>query len=210
MKKIDWRLCLVADADYARGLDLLDLMMRSVEAGATLVQVRAKTLPDREFLELSQAAQTKLSKRGVPLIVNDRADIALAAGASGVHLGQEDLPLQSARALLGHGRLVGVSVTSVEEARRAWHGGADYVGAGPVFATSTKDCTAPPLGLEGLKKIRSAVRIPILAIGGLTPANARQVLDSGADGLAVISAILGAADTAAATAEFLKAFGPRA
>jgi len=210
MKKIDWRLCLVADADYARGLDLLDLMMRSVKAGATLVQVRAKTLPDREFLELCQAAQTKLSKRGVPLIVNDRADIALAAGASGVHLGQEDLPLPSARALLGHTRLVGVSVTSVEEARRAWHGGADYVGAGPVFATSTKDCTAPPLGLEGLKKIRSAVRIPILAIGGLTPANARQVLDSGADGLAVISAILGAADTAAATAEFLKAFGQRA
>ena len=210
MKKIDWRLCLVADADYTRGLDLLDLMMRSVEAGATLVQVRAKTLPGREFLELCQAAQTKLSKRGVPLIVNDRADIALAAGASGVHLGQEDLPLQTARTLLGHGRLIGISVTTVEEAHRAWTGGADYVGAGPVFATSTKDCATSPLGLEGLKKIRGAVRIPILAIGGLTPANARQVLDSGADGLAVISAILGAADTAAATAEFLKAFGQRA
>ncbi|MCJ7610756.1 MAG: thiamine phosphate synthase [Candidatus Aminicenantes bacterium] len=210
MKKIDWKLCLVADADYVRGRDLLDLLMRSVDAGATLVQLRAKSLSSREFLDLCLAAQTKLSKRGIPLIINDRLDIALAGGASGVHLGQEDMPLHSARTILGHDRIIGISVSSVEEALRAWHGAADYVGAGPVFATSTKECGMPPLGPEGLKKIREAIRIPILAIGGITPDNARQALESGADGLAVISAILGAEDAASATAELLKVFALRA
>jgi len=206
---LDWRLCLVADTAYSRGRDLLDLMMTSVEAGATLVQLRAKNLSDREFLELCLAARTKLDQGGVPLIVNDRVDIALAGQASGVHLGQDDMPLQAARAILGRGRIIGISASTVEEARRAEHGGADYIGVGPVFNTASKDYETPPLGLEGLNRIRRSVRIPILAIGGITAANARQVLESGADGLAVISAILGARDAASATVELLKSFVPR-
>jgi thiamine-phosphate pyrophosphorylase len=208
-RPIDWRLCLVADTRFRRGIELLDLVMAVVERGAGLVQLRAKSLPDREALELSLALATKLSKARVPLIVNDRPDLALAGQASGVHLGQEDLPLPYARGILGASRLIGISVTTVEEARRAWHEGADYVGAGPVFATSTKTDACPPIGLDGLRRIRDAVRIPVLAIGGIGPANARSVVETGVDGLAVVSAVLAAPDPAQAAGELLDAFGRR-
>lgn len=205
MKKIDWRLCLVADADLARGLDLLNIIVRAVEAGATIVQLRAKNLPAKDFLDMSLAASAKLGKRGVPLIINDRVDIALAGKASGVHLGQDDMPHSYARALLGHSRLIGISVSTVEEAHRAEQEGADYIGVGPVFPTSTKDCGRPPLGLEGLRKIRRAVGIPILAIGGVNVSNAAETIKAGADGLAVISAIMKAPDVSRAVTELLKA-----
>lgn len=205
MKKIDWRLCLVADADFARGLELLDIIVRSVEAGATVVQLRAKNLPTKDFLDMSLAASAKLGKRGIPLIINDRVDVALAGKASGVHLGQRDLPLYYARALLGHGRLIGISVSTVREARRAEQEGADYIGVGPVFPTSTKDCSSPPLGLEGLRKIRRAVSIPILAIGGISASNAGETMAAGADGLAVISAIMKAPDAVRAVKDLLNA-----
>jgi thiamine-phosphate pyrophosphorylase len=204
MKKIDWRLCLVADADLASGLNLLDKVVRSVHAGATVVQLRAKNLPTREFLELSLAIATKLGKINVPLIINDRSDVAMAGQASGVHLGQDDMPLAYARTLLGHGRLIGISVATVEEARSAWHGGADYIGAGPVFATSTKDCARPPIGLAGLQKIREAVKLPLLAIGGINARNAAEVMRAGADGIAVVSAIMKAPDPGQAAAELLR------
>jgi thiamine-phosphate pyrophosphorylase len=205
MKKIDWKLCLVADADLARGLDLLDRVVRSVQAGATIVQLRAKNLPTKEFLDLSLAIATKLSKVKVPLIINDRLDVALAGQASGVHLGQDDMPLAYARTLLGHGRMIGISVATVEEAHRAEHGGADYIGAGPVFATSTKDCLRPPIGLDGLRKIREAVKLPLLAIGGINVRNAAEVMKAGADGIAVVSAIMNAPDVGLATVELLRA-----
>jgi thiamine-phosphate pyrophosphorylase len=204
MKKIDWKLCLVADADFARGADLLDRVWRSVQAGATLVQLRAKNLPAREFLDLSLAIATKLSKVKLPLLINDRLDIALAGQASGVHLGQDDIPLVYARTLLGHGRLIGISAATVEEAHRAWTGGADYIGVGPVFATATKDCGRPPIGLEGLRRIREAVKIPLLAIGGIDAHNAGDVVKAGADGIAVVSALMNAPDIGLATAELLK------
>ncbi len=205
MKKIDWKLCLVADADLARGLNLLDVIVRSVEAGVTVVQLRAKNLPTKEFLDMSLAASAKVGKRGVPLIINDRVDVALAGKASGVHLGQDDMPLFYARALVGHSRLIGISVSTVEEAHRAEQEGADYIGVGPVFPTLTKAFVQPPLGLEGLRKIRRAVGIPLLAIGGINPANARETMDAGADGLAVISAIMKAPDVGLAVTELLKA-----
>ncbi len=208
-KKIDWRLCLIADTRFRRGLAMLDLVMAVVERGAGLVQLRAKSLPDREALELSLALATKLSKLRVPLIMNDRCDLALAGKASGVHLGQEDLPIAYARDIVGPSRLIGISAATVEEARRAWHGGADYVGAGPVFATPTKADACPAIGLEGLRKIREAVRIPVLAIGGIGPGNARAVAETGVDGIAVISAVMGAADPAGAAEALLSAFGPR-
>jgi thiamine-phosphate pyrophosphorylase len=205
MRKIDWKLCLVADADMVRGLDLLEVIVRSVEAGVTVVQLRAKNLPTKAFLDMSLAVSTKVGKRGVPLIINDRVDVALAGKASGVHLGQEDMPLFYARALLGHSRLIGISVSTVKEAHRAEQEGADYIGVGPVFPTTTKDCGRPPLGLEGLRKIRRAVGIPILAIGGVNAANAGETMAAGADGLAVISAIMKAPDVGLAVTELLAA-----
>ncbi len=208
-KKTDWRLCLVADARFMRGIALLDHVMAAVEGGVGLVQLRAKSLPDREALELSLALATKLSKVRVPLVMNDRCDLALAGQASGVHIGQDDLPLAYARGILGPSRLIGVSVATVEQARRAWHGGADYVGAGPVFATATKADACPPIGLEELRKIREAVRIPVLAIGGIGPENARAVVETGVDGLAVVSALMSAADPCRAAEELLRAFEPR-
>jgi len=205
VKKIDWKLCLVADADFARGKNLLEKAVRSVQAGATLVQLRAKNLPAKEFLDLSLAMAVKLSKVKVPLIINDRLDVALAGQASGVHLGQDDMPLAYARTLLGHGRMIGISVATVEEARRAWHGGADYIGAGPVFATATKDSARPPIGLEGLRRIRAAVKLPLLAIGGINVENAGEVMKTGVAGIAVVSALMNAPDIGLATAELLKA-----
>jgi len=205
VKKIDWKLCLVADADFARGKNLLEKAVRSVQAGATLVQLRAKNLPAKEFLDLSLAMAVKLSKVKVPLIINDRLDVALAGQASGVHLGQDDMPLAYARTLLGHGRMIGISVATVEEARRAWHGGADYIGAGPVFATATKDSARPPIGLEGLRRIRAAVKLPLLAIGGINVENAGEVMKTGVAGIVVVSALMNAPDIGLATAELLKA-----
>lgn len=209
IKKIDWRLCLIADTGYRRGLEIVDLVMAAVEAGAGLIQLRAKNLPDRESLALGLALVTKLSKLRIPLIINDRVDLALAAKAAGVHLGQDDMPLGYARTLLGRGHLIGISVTTVEEAHKAEHGGADYIGVGPVFATSTKDCGRPPLGIEGLKKIRQAVKIPILAVGGISRDNARQVVEAGVNGLAVISAVMVAPDPGLAVAELLRVFSVR-
>jgi thiamine-phosphate pyrophosphorylase len=135
---------------------------------------------------------------GCLFFVNDRVDVAMAAGADGVHLGQEDLELEAARRLAGNEMAIGISATTVEEARRAEEGGADYLGVGPVYATPSKADAARPIGLEGLRTIRDAVTLPIVAIGGITETNARQVFEAGANGIAVISAVTGDADMAGA------------
>jgi len=133
-----------------------------------------------------------LRPAGVPLIINDRVDVALAAGADGVHVGQQDMPLADVRRLTPRGWIVGVSAESLADAEQAARGGADYIGVSPVFATPTKTDTALPLGLAGLRAIRAAVQTPLVAIGGIHPDNAAAVLRAGADGLAVVSAILAA------------------
>ena len=137
----------------------------------------------------------------MPLIVNDRIDVALAAGADGVHVGQQDLSVADARRLGPPGWIVGVSAESVADAARAERDGADYVGASPVFATPTKADHAPPLGLAGLRALRAATKLPLVAIGGLHAGNARETIRAGADGLAVVSAIVAADDPRAAAAE---------
>lgn len=186
---IDWRLCFIADSEAAAGRDILGLISEAVEGGATLIQLRGKMWSTREFLEIGVKVRKMLETKNVPLIINDRVDIALGCRAAGAHLGQEDMPLPCARKILGKTKLIGISVNSPEEAIAAEKEGADYVGVGPVFATSSKVDLQPLLGLEGLKKIRVKVKIPILAIGGITVANAGQVISAGADGVAVISAI---------------------
>jgi thiamine-phosphate pyrophosphorylase len=211
---IDYSLTLVADADFLKriaapgtaGRDLLGIVEAAVQGGVTVVQIRAKALPFREFLDLGLNAADRLAGTGVLLLVNDRVDIALACGADGVHLGQEDMPLATARNILGRDRIIGISVNTVEEARAAEAGGADYVGAAPAFATATKETALPVLGPEGVRSIKRAVRIPVVAIGGINAGNSAALAASGADGIAVISAVLGAPDARRAAEDLRKAF----
>ena len=207
---IDWSIYLVADAGYAQGRDLLALVEAAVRGGATVVQLRAKDLPARDFAALAQEVARRLASTGVPLLINDRVDIAIACGAAGVHLGQDDLPVPDARRVLGPGAVIGVSVNTPEEARRAAAEGADYVGAGPAFATSTKDTPLAVLGPDGVARIKRAAGVPVVAIGGITAANAASLAAAGADGVAVVSAVLGSPDPEGAAADLARAFGRRA
>jgi thiamine-phosphate pyrophosphorylase len=200
----DYSLYLVADAGYASGRELPDLVEAAVAGGVTVVQLRAKSLPGGAFAELGLAIARRLAGTGVPLLINDRVDIALACGAAGVHLGQEDMPVPLARRLLGPGAVIGVSVNTPDEARRAEREGADYVGAGPAYATATKDTPLAVLGPAGIGLVKRATGIAVVAIGGIGPRNAAEVAAAGADGVAVVSAILGAPDAKRA-AEELKA-----
>lgn len=208
--RIDYSLYLVADAEFAAGRDLPALVASAVEGGVTAVQLRAKGLPVRDFLDLALRIAERLEGTGVPLIVNDRVDIALACGAAGAHLGQEDLPVPEARKILGAKRIIGVSVNTLEEAREAEKRGADYVGLGPVFPTSTKETTLAVIGAGGVAAVKRALKIPVVGIGGISASNAHDVVKAGADGIAVISAILGAPDARRAAAELRKCISWRA
>ena len=161
-----------------------------VEAGATLVQLREKRASAAEFYEAAKAALTVATERGVQLIVNDRVDIVLAIAATGVHLGQDDLPPEAARRLLGDEAVIGYSIHSVSQALEASGLPIDYLAIGPIFSTSTKENPDPVVGLEGLRTVRDAIgRLPLVAIGGITPANAGDVIRAGADSVAMISAL---------------------
>ena len=200
MGAIDFSLYLVTDRALARGRSSADVVREAVAGGVTCVQLREKNCGTREFMEEARAVRAATRALGVPLIVNDRVDVALAIGADGVHLGQQDMAIADARRLGPPGWIIGVSAESVDDAIQAEREGADYIGVSPVFATPTKTDAAPPLGLEGLRQIRAATKIPLVAIGGLHAGNARNVIRAGADGLAVVSAIVAAHDPCAAAA----------
>jgi thiamine-phosphate pyrophosphorylase len=203
---IDYALYLVADADYAPVRDLPALVTAAVKGGVTVVQLRAKSLAKGDLIKLGLEAAAALAGTGVPLLINDHPDVVLACGAAGVHLGQGDLPVAEARRVLGGERAIGVSVNTLEEARRAEHEGADYVGAGPAYATSTKETDLPVLGPKGIERIKRAVGIPVVAIGGIGPHNAAAMALAGADGIAVVSAIVGAPEARRAAEELREAF----
>ncbi|MFP4082524.1 MAG: thiamine phosphate synthase [Candidatus Aminicenantes bacterium] len=205
MEKVNWKLCLVADTGFAPGRNIISLVQEASESGVTLVQLRAKNLTTLAILRLAMKLSDPLKKKNIPLIINDRADIAFSCGAAGVHLGQEDLPLRFARKILGSRKLIGMTVNTPQEARQAQSRGANYIGAGPVFQTRTKQNLRPPIGLEGLQAITREVEIPVLAIGGINVHNAGEVMECGVDGIAVISAVLGADHIHRATAELRKA-----
>ncbi len=198
-KTVDYSLYLVTDRRLAKGRTTLDIVRAAVQGGVTCVQLREKTCSTREFIAEALAIRDFLNARGIALIINDRVDIAQAVGADGVHLGQSDMPLDIARSLVGDSMLVGISVESLEEAVQAEAGGADYLGVSPIYPTPTKTDTAPPLGLQGLRAIRRAVNLPLVGIGGLNQQNAAPVIQYGADGIAVVSAIVAAADPEQAT-----------
>lgn len=191
------RLCLVTDRSFLRGASLSDVVAAAVDGGVTLVQLREKTLDIVTFAELGRAIK-ELLPPGVPLIINDSVEVAAAVGADGLHVGQGDLPAEAARALLGPNATIGLSITAIEQMRKADVRFADYLGVGPIFASSTKPDAAAPLGLEGLALARTMTALPIVAIGGISAENATQTMAAGANGIAVVSAIMGAADAGAA------------
>jgi thiamine-phosphate pyrophosphorylase len=177
-----------------------------------MVQLREKDAGGREFYEIGLEIRRITADYGVPLVIDDRLDLALALGADGVHLGQSDLPLSAARRVAGNKLFIGISAGSVEEALAAEQGGADYIGVSPLFLTATKPDARSSgsskdsprgLGLEGLRAIRAAVHIPLVAIGGVKPENAGAVLEAGADGLAVVSGILSQSDVKAAAENYI-------
>jgi thiamine-phosphate pyrophosphorylase len=178
------------------------VLRQLLQGGAKMIQLRAKAMSSRDFIQLAQKARDLTIPFDCKLIVNDRIDIALGCAADGVHLGQEDLPLEVGRKLLGD-RLIGISTHSLEQAKEAEANGADYIGFGPIFGTATKNTGYTARGLEMLARIRAAVDLPIVAIGGITEANIQDVWRVGADSAAIISDILKADDVAAKVSAIL-------
>ncbi len=185
-----------------RFVDEIEGTRRALEGGATTIQLRMKNAPTRRMLEVGKELRRLTDEYDTLFIVNDRIDVALATGADGVHLGQEDMPIEIAREIVGN-MIIGISASNLKEAKEAERKGADYIGAGSVFPTSTKE-DAKYLGLNGLKEIVENVDIPIVAIGGINHDNVEKVLEIGVQGIAVISAIMGAPDIREATLRMRK------
>ena len=194
------RLYLVTDQSLMGGRPLADVVAAAVQGGVSCVQLREKNLGTREFLAQALLLKKLLAPQRVPLVINDRIDIALACGAEGVHLGQSDLPVAQARQLLPPEVFIGWSVETLSDVLQSATLPVDYLGVSPIFATPTKTDTGIAWGLEGLARARTATTLPLVAIGGLRAGNARQVLRAGADGLAVASALCAADDPRAAAA----------
>jgi len=197
--RINFRLYVVTDRHEAAGRDLEEIVVAAAQGGAGAIQLREKDLSARDLYALGARLQAALVPYGVPLLINDRLDVALALDAAGVHLAGHSLPTAIARRVLGAGKLLGVSTHSVEEARCAADDGADFIVFGPVFATPSKVVYGPPQGLQHLTTVVRAVRIPVLAIGGIDHTNLPQVVQAGVYGVAMIRAVLAAPDPYKAT-----------
>ena len=194
-------LYLVTDRALCGDRPLEEVALRSVKGGARYVQIREKDQTTRAFIEEALKIKEILAPFRVPLIINDRVDVALAVGAEGVHVGQDDMPCAMARSLMGPGKIVGLSVETWEDVEEAEGLDCDYLGVSPVFATPTKTDTKGAWGLDGLARIRAFSRHRLVAIGGINPSNAAQVVEAGADCLAVVSAICAADDPEAVSRE---------
>jgi thiamine-phosphate pyrophosphorylase len=197
---------LVTDQDLCLGRPLTSVVADAVRAGIACVQLREKNAAFRDFLNQALALKPILTSAGIPLLINDRVDIALAAGADGVHLGQTDMPYEAARRLLGPAAVIGLSVETWEDVVAAQDLDVDYLGVSPIFVTPTKTDTKPPWGLEGLAEIRAYSRHSLVAIGGLNAANALAIIRAGADSVAVVSAICSAKDPFAAARNLVTCF----
>jgi thiamine-phosphate pyrophosphorylase len=201
------RLCLVTDRDLARGRSLTDVVGAAVRGGVTMVQLREKTATTREFLEEARVLISLLRPLRIPLVINDRVDIALAVDADGVHVGQKDMPVDQVRAMVGPGKIIGLSITNDQQLARSDASLPDYLGMGPLYAQTTKADASTPLGVEGFRSLRAKTGKPVVAIGGLKASNSAPVLAAGADGLAVVSGIVSADDPQAAAAAFTRLRG---
>ncbi|MEM9628359.1 MAG: thiamine phosphate synthase [Pseudomonadota bacterium] len=193
----DLRVYLVTDPDLTGERSLLDVVGQAAANGVGLVQLRDKQAEARDLLALAEALNALLTPRGVPLVVNDRVDVAAAAGV-GCHIGQSDLPPAAAREILGEDAIIGLSIDQVDQARTAAPGCLDYVAHGPFAATGTKTDAGKPVGTEGIEQVRALTTLPLMAIGGIDATNTADAISAGADGVAVVSAIMAARDPAAA------------
>ncbi|WP_425058845.1 Thiamine-phosphate synthase [Sporomusa carbonis] len=187
--KVDYKLYLVTDRQCLNHRDLCACIEEAILGGVTLIQLREKSVSTLEFYETAKKVKAVADKHKVPLIINDRLDIAMAVNADGLHIGQDDMPLEVARKLLGQDKLIGVSVFCREEALLAQEQGADYLGVGAIFSTPSKS-DAKYVDLMELKQIKETVNIPVVGIGGINESNLHRVLETGVDGVSVISAIL--------------------
>lgn len=205
MLTLSSRLLVVTDRHQTNGRPLVPLLQRVLAVGVSMIQLRERDFFTGELLTLAREVQAVTASAGSQLLINDRIDVALALEGVGVHLRSNSLPVPVARQLLGAQRLLGISVHAVEEAVRAESQGADYIVLGPIYETPSKQMFGPPLGIHTLEKACSLVRIPIIGIGGVTAARAREMRRAGAFGAAVITAILAADDIESATRELLDA-----
>ncbi len=197
---LDLRLYVVLDPAVAGGRSVVEIAEQAIAGGATMLQLRDKRSPDREVFDAATAIARLCRTASVPFIVNDRVDIAWASGANGVHLGHDDLPPEVARRLLGNDATIGMSAGNPAELAAALPAQPDYLGVGPMYATSTKSDAGAPVGPAMVRTLRNAApATPLVGIGGITAANAAAVLAAGADGIAVVSAVVAAPDVAAAT-----------
>jgi thiamine-phosphate pyrophosphorylase len=185
-------LYLVTDSKLSLGRDLVEVVKESVLGGVDIVQLREKEINVREFIALAKRMKAMLTAYRVPLVINDRVDVALASGADGVHLGQSDMPYAEARALLGADKIIGLSVESMAQVEKAEGFDLDYIALSPIFSTPTKPDTITEWGIESLKEVRKISRHPIVAIGLLNVSNIPSVVEAGADIIAVVSAICSA------------------
>lgn len=202
-KKVDYSLYLVTDRDLSLGRSNLEVIQAAVRGGVTLVQLREKEATTKEFYQEGLKIRAYLKARDIPLIINDRIDMALALDAEGVHLGQEDMPIDAARKILGPQKIIGASVFTPEEAKIAEALGADYLGLSPIFVTETKPELIQHLGIKGIPLLKEAVKIPVVGIGSMSESNAYEAVKAGLDGVAVVSAICSREDPRAA-AEAIK------
>ncbi|NMM61972.1 thiamine phosphate synthase [Clostridium sp. P21] len=192
--EIDYSLYLITDRSFLKDRSLKSAVEEAILGGVTLVQVREKNVSTREFYNIALEVKEVTKYYKVPIIINDRIDIAQAIDAEGVHLGQSDMPIKFARKILGKEKIIGISSGNIKEAIDAEKDGADYLGIGTVFYTGTKKDIKTPIGIEGLKEVCNSIKIPSVAIGGVNETNFKEVLDAGVNGISVISAILGKDD----------------
>ncbi len=200
-KKVDYSLYVITDTNLSRGRSHREIIAAAIRGGATMVQYREKNASTRQMVDEAFVLRDLCREHNLPFIVNDRVDVALAVDADGVHVGQDDMPASLARRLIGPEKILGVSAENVEQAGAAIDAGANYLGVGAVFATTTKSDAGEPLGLGGFAKITRVSAVPVVGIAGIKASNAASVIRAGAAGVAVVSAVVGAEDVQAAARE---------
>lgn len=198
----DFRLYVITGEKFHPGRNYVEVMEEAIRGGADCIQLREKNKTKKELLEMARRLRELTDRYAVPFIVNDHVDIALAVNADGVHLGQDDLPLEEARRILGPDKMIGISTHKLEEALAAERNGADYIGVGPVFPTDTKEDVVDPVGIQYVDEVVRNISIPFVAIGGIKLHNVDEVLQAGAQRICIVSAVVGADDVRGAAQAF--------
>ncbi|MBI5755789.1 MAG: thiamine phosphate synthase [Nitrospirae bacterium] len=206
--KVDFNLYLIADMEQVKK-DIVSSVKRAIDGGVKAIQLRGKNRPPKDLLKTGERLRLLTSKESVKLFINDRIDIAIAIEADGIHLGQNSIPVRLARKISGRSFIIGVSTHSLKEARDAEDGGADFITFGPIFETESKLVYGPPIGLNRLAKVTRQVNVPVFAIGGIKVDRIRDVIEKGACGVAVISAIFGTKSACSASVDMLEALRAR-